>query len=178
MCRQVGVSRGRGKAVFSQLRNGRGCDRSQTRGIVDRGHGNADGGDIAVGDSVICLEGEAVLTVPVRIRRVGQVWRCASQGAVFGLLNNRKSQRIVINIRGDQGNHQRGIFISGYCLFLGYRSIIYWSDGDGDGGNFRISRAIVGFVGESVSAMVVGIGGIGERTILVQHQRAICGIGY
>ena len=40
--------------------------------------------------------------------------------------------------------------------------IVDWTDGDGDGGNIRVSAAIIGFVGEAIYATEVGCGCVDE----------------
>src|SRR5207248_1962156 len=68
-------------------------------GVVDRGDGEADGGDVAVGRAVVGLVGEAVRAVVVGRRRVREA-AVAAQGqrAVAGAADQDGRERVAVHI--------------------------------------------------------------------------------
>src|SRR5204862_180793 len=69
------------------------------RGIVDRGDVDTDGGDVAVGDAVIGLVGEAVGAVVVGGRRIGEAAvSVEGQGAVGGAADQHRAQGVAVGI--------------------------------------------------------------------------------
>ncbi len=146
-------------------------------GIVDRAHDNADGGDIAVGDAVICLEGEAVCAVVIQAGCVSRHVADQAHSSVSRLGNDGVSQRLPVNIGCHQGNGDRGVFGGAHRLVLGdRRSVDKCPNCDRNSGGVAIELAIVRLVGEGVHTAEASVGNVSEGTIRVERQRTVAGI--
>ena len=77
--------------------------RIRYRRIIDRGDRDRDCRGVRVHRSVIRLEGEAVRSVVICRRRVGQVRRCPAQDAVARVCYDTEGERIAIDIRSRSG---------------------------------------------------------------------------
>ena len=128
---------------------------------------------VAVDHSVIHVEREAVRAVVIEVWRVSQIGSGPCERAV-GRVADEVSQRVEVNIAGRQADSDRYILIRGDRVVIGYWRVVHRIDGQGDGGLGRAALAVTQFVHKTVRTVVVGHGRVGERTVRVERERAVC----
>src|SRR5262249_44419759 len=144
--------------------------------VVDRRHGEVDGGEGAVGLAVVGLVGEAVGAGVVGHRGVGEAAvGVKGETAMGGLTGQDGVQGGAIDItvvaeHADGGHAERGVFGGGITVVDGDRRVVHISDGEGDGGEGGIDQTVIGLVGERVDAQVIGRGQIAETAVAVEAQ--------
>ncbi|CAH0347782.1 hypothetical protein AQB9606_00001 [Aquabacterium sp. CECT 9606] len=145
--------------------------------VVDGVDGDGDGGQVGVGRAIVGLVGEGVGAVEVGGRRVGvAAIGVEHQGAVAGAGDQGGGQGVVVGIAviGQHGAAvEHAVFVDRGAVVHGHRRVAEWVDGDGDGDRHRVSRAIVGHVGERVAAAEIRIGRVGVAAIGVEGQGAV-----
>src|ERR1035441_5426943 len=158
------------------------------RGIsVVVGHGrvvhgrNVDGnsGEIAVGGAVVCAVGERVAAVVVGGREVSEAAIGVEiQHSMTDVTYEHRGQRVALYIRvvGEDARSrdgQRDVFQRGICVGHRDRGVIHRSDVDGNRGEIAVGSAVVGAIGESVAAVVVGGREVSEAAIGVEIQHSM-----
>ena len=79
-----------------------------------------------------------------------------------GIGGDAVRQRIAFNIAGRERNHHRCVFRYRRRAVGGDRRVVHRRDGDCDGRDIGVERAVVGPIGERVRAVVVCRWGIGD----------------
>src|SRR5664280_2921445 len=163
------------------------------RGVgVVVGHGrvvhgcNVDGdrGEIAVGGAVVGAIGESVAAVVVGGRKVSETAiGIEIQHSMTDVTYEHRSQRVALHIRvvgknAGGGDGQTNVFQRGISVGHRDRGVIHRSDVDGAGGEIAVGGAVVGAVGESVAAVVVGGREVSETAVGVEIQRAMTDVTY
>src|SRR5664280_2494690 len=163
------------------------------RGVgVVVGHGrvvhgcNVDGdrGEIAVGGAVVGAIGESVAAIVVGGRKVSEAAiGIEIQHSMTDVTYKHRDQRVALHIRvvgkdAGGGDGQTDVFQRGICVGHGDRGVIHRGDVDGDRGEIAVGGAVVGAVGESVAAVVVGGREVGETTIGVEIQHSMTDVTY
>ena len=150
------------------------------RRIVDRRHREVDGGHVGIEFTVVDLVGEAIGTVVVGIRRVGEaavnanahppVLRAGDDG-------RRQLRAFHIARLGEQVNCDSCVFRRRIAQRLHHRRVVHRRDADADAGGVGVDRAVAELVGEAVLAVVVRLGQVAEAAVGVERHRAVHGAG-
>jgi hypothetical protein len=151
------------------------------RQVVDGvdGQEGGGGGDIAIG--IGQGVGEAVGAVVVGVRGVGEAAVGVDHdAAVAGSGGERPGVAAIPRggVVGGQGlSGQRAVFVGEEGVVDGDRQVVDGVDGQEGGGGGDIAIGIGQGVGEAVGAVVVGVRGVGEAAVGVDHDAAVAGSG-
>src|SRR5665213_1594994 len=163
------------------------------RGIcVVVGHGrivhgrNVDGdrGEIAVGGAVVGAVGESVTAVVVGGREVSEAAVGVEiQHSMTDVTYEHRGQRVAFHIRvvgknARSRDGQTNVFQRGISVGHRDRGVIHRSNINRDRGEITVGGAVVGAVGESVAAVVVGGREVSETAIGVEIQYAMSDVAY
>src|SRR5674476_1513022 len=151
-------------------------------------HGrNVDGdrGEIAVGGAIVCAVGESVAAVVVCGRKVSEAAIGVEiQHSMTDVAYKHRGQRVALHIRvvgknaGRGGNYERHVFQRNICVVVGHGRVVHGRNVDGDRGEIAVGGAVVGAVGESVAAVVVGGRKVSETTVGVEIQHSMTDVTY
>ena len=155
------------------------CD----RGNIDGGHGDRDGGDIAIHRAIVDFVGEAIGTVKVGIGSIGNNIADDRNGAVSGLADDLVGQSVTVNISADQCDVNRGIFRRSNVNIFRDRGIIDRSNRDRDGCFIgptfsRHTWVADQVVDEGISAEPILVRCVDEGSVAIQNQAAVTDIGF
>src|SRR5664280_1080088 len=163
------------------------------RGVgVVVGHGrvvhgcNVDGdrGEIAVGGAVVGAIGESVAAVGVGGRKVSETAiGIEIQHSMTDVTYEHRSQRVALHIRvvgknAGGGDGQTNVFQRGISVVVGDGRVVHGRNVDGDGGEIAVGGAVVGAIGESVAAVVVGGRKVSETAIGIEIQHSMTDVTY
>ena len=146
--------------------------------IVDRGYADGDRGERAVHGPVIGFVGEAVGAVVIGVRPVAQpAIGVQAQRSMRRTGDQHGGQGIALDI-GVVGEHaarrrhqQNNILGDGVAVIHRHWRIVDRGDADGDRGERAVHGPVIGLVGETVGAVVVGGGRVAQSAIGLQRQR-------
>ena len=148
----------------------------RVRGVVDRGHRDADrrGGatPLAVGEAV----GEAVGAVEVGVRRIGEgAVGIGDNGAIGGPGRDRGAEGIAVGVLvvGQHVDGNRRILVGGRRIVPGDGRRIRRLHRDADRGGSAPPLAVRDAVGEAVGARKTGIGRVGEGAAGIECDAAV-----
>src|SRR5664280_715005 len=145
---------------------------------------DGDGGEIGVGGAVVGAVGESVAAVVVGGREVSEAAvGVESQSAMSDVTYEHRGQRVALHIRvvgknARSRDDQRHIFRRGVIVVVGDGRVVHGRNVDGDGGEIAVGGAVVGAVGESVAAVVVGGREVSEATVGVEIQHSMTDVTY
>src|SRR5665213_1909620 len=97
--------------------------------------------------------------------------------------HEKGSQRVALHIRvvgKDAGgrNNERHVFRRGVTVVVGHGRVVHGRNVDGDRGEIAVGGAVVGAVGESVAAVVVGGREVSEAAVGVEIQHSMTDVTY
>src|SRR5665213_716701 len=97
--------------------------------------------------------------------------------------HEKGGQRVPVHIHvvGENArprDDQRHIFRRGICVVVGHGRIVHRGDVDGDRGEIAVGGAVVGAVGESVAAVVIGGREVSEAAVGVEIQHSMTDVTY
>ena len=132
-----------------------------------------------VGDQLVF---EAVSAIEIGIRNVNKGTVTVKGKLTMGNICNKPGGHDVhININVVK-EHARSRNSQGFA-FVGLVSVIYRldlvfliRDGDADGHNFAVSRAIIGFIGEGIGTVPIQSGGVFKSAVRLECQAAVANI--
>ena len=79
----------------------------------------------------------------------------------------------IVAQNAGRGDGQRRVQVGRIGVVIGDRRVVHRIDGEMDGGEVGIDRAVIGLVGEAVRAVIVGIRRVKQRAVRIQRQRAM-----
>src|SRR5439155_731633 len=82
----------------------------------------------------------------------------------------------VVGQHAGRGNVEGRLFAGGVAVVDCHRRVVGACDRDADGGDARVSLAVVGLVGKVVGAVVVGRRAVAEAAVAVQGEAAVRGL--
>src|SRR5665213_3263220 len=163
------------------------------RGVtVVVGHGrvvhgrNIDGdrGEIAIGGAVVGAVGEGVASDVYKRQEVSEAAVGVEiQHSMTDVTYEHRSQRVAFYIRVVGKNArscdgQTNVFQCGVSVVYRDRRVVHGRNINRDRGEITVGGAVVGAVGESVAAVVVGGGEVSEATVGVEIQHSMTDVTY
>src|SRR5664280_1197497 len=154
------------------------------RGVIHRSDVDGDGGEIAVGGAVVGAVGESVAAVVVGGREVSEAAiGVERQGAMSDVAHQPCGQSVALHIRvigknAGGGDGQTNVFQRGISVVVGDGRVVHGRNVDGECGEIAVGGAVVGAVGESVAAVVVGGREVSETAVGVESQSAMTDVTY